>query len=172
MQWQYTTILTTRLNPFFCSAFAVSVSGLVGEFRFAWENSRSRCAMNKLLSISHRPSMIFCLPDVYERCQEFNLLILVWLLLREQRFSLSAYRIWNLPHVYRAYWFRTCAAASAIPMSSPKRSSVCWDCSWLRLDSNPFIVILNLSLLCVVSPLLSLTSNNVDWWMSNKQGQL
>ncbi len=45
--------------------------------------------LDALYCVSHRPS-IFSHPDVYERRQEFNLLILVWLHLHETRFPLSA----------------------------------------------------------------------------------
>jgi|SaaInl85LU_5_DNA_1037374.scaffolds.fasta_scaffold24510_1 hypothetical protein len=42
-----------------------------------------------IVCLIHRPSIFtFSHPDVYERCQEFNLLILLWLYLHEKRFPL------------------------------------------------------------------------------------
>ena len=134
--WPLLTLSTIRniialiyyppLSCFFCSAFPLA--GLVAEF---WEVViKIRSWLRCIYCMSHRPS-IFSHPDVDERCQELNLLILVWLHLHEKRYPLSlSYvwhvvdRSWSLPHVY----WSTAGAAEPRPSAMlPTKGSICWD---------------------------------------------
>ena len=79
------TYYNTRLRPFFCSAFLDERISL--HLREVAMKKRLRCI--GIVRLIHRPSIFtFSHPNVYERCQEFNLLILLWLHLHEKRFPL------------------------------------------------------------------------------------
>lgn len=143
-------------------AFALSFAGL-SLIKVWWEHfasperSRSRwrsgcVVLVYIVCLIHRPSIFtFSHPDVYERCQEFNLLILLWLYLHEKRFPLSA------------IIFAECRVPSAM---LPTKSSICWDQigpSSIRIRIRIHSYIVKLSLCSQSSPELRMTSNKYTY---------